>query len=460
MGSGMVSPNRVNASQMNSGRSVGAASRNGNRLQVLMNGIRVGQLTKLPTGAMTFQYDRDWLTMPGSRPISLSLPLGPDLQQGAQVYNFFDNLLPDSDRTRAKIQARFQISSRQPFDLLAAIGGDCVGAIQLYPVDQIPTPIAPIQAEPLSIDAIAAMLSGNEDAPLGMIESTDDFRISIAGAQEKTALLWYQDQWCRPLGATATSHIFKLPIGVLSNNNIDLRDSCENEWLCLEIAKAFGLPTASAKIQRFNAVKVLVVERFDRRWSQDSQTLLRLPQEDFCQALGRSPSLKYQADGGPGIAEIMQILLGSEDASHDREQFFRSQILFWLLAATDGHGKNFSLYLEADSRYRLTPLYDILSTYPLMKSGALPKQKAKMAMALRGKKNYYEWNQIQSRHFSSTAKFIDFSVARAEQVVEEMLGQVETIVAQVEASLPQDFPRHIKTPIFEGMIALATSQRQ
>jgi serine/threonine-protein kinase HipA len=423
-----------------------------------MNGIRVGQLTQLPTGAMTFQYDPEWLTTSGNRPISLSIPLGPDLQQGTQIYNFFDNLLPDSDRTRAKIQAHFQLLSRQPFDLLAAIGADCVGAIQLYPVDQIPSPIHSIRAEPLSVDAIAVMLGGNDNAPLGMIESTDDFRISIAGAQDKTALLWYQKQWCRPIGTTATSHIFKLPIGVLSNNNIDLSESCENEWLCLEIAKAFGLPTASAEIQRFNAVKVLVVERFDRRWSNDGQELLRLPQEDFCQASGRSPSLKYQADGGPSISEIMQTLLGSEEASRDREQFFRSQVLFWLLAATDGHGKNFSLFLEADSRYRLTPLYDILSTYPLMQSGAVPKQKARMAMALRGKKNYYEWNQIQSRHFISTAKFVDFSVTRAEQIVVEMLGQVETIVAQVEASLPQDFPSHIKEPIFEGMITLAKSQ--
>jgi serine/threonine-protein kinase HipA len=95
-----------------------------------------------------------------------------------------------------------------------------------------------------------------------------------------------------------------------------------------------------------------------------------------------------------------------------------------------------------------------------MQNGTLPKQKAKMAMALRGKKNYYEWNQIQSRHFRSTAKFTGFSVPRAEQLVEEMLGQVEAIVAQIDASLPQDFPSHIKDPIFEGMLALAKSQRQ
>jgi serine/threonine-protein kinase HipA len=427
-------------------------------LNVLMNGICVGQLTKLPTGAIAFQYDRQWLAAQGTRPLSLSLPLRQDIYQGENVYNFFDNLLPDSDRTRAKIQARFQIKSSQPFDLLAAIGADCVGAIQLCSADSVPKQTDIIQAKPLSTDEIADILSGDSDAPLGMARSTDEFRISIAGAQEKTALLWYQDRWCLPLGTTPTSHIFKLPIGVLSNNNIDLSDSCENEWLCLEIAKAFGLPAARAEIQLFNNVKALVVERFDRRWSKDGQRLLRLPQEDLCQALGRSPSLKYQSDGGPGIVEIMQILLGSADANGDRERFFRTQILFWLLAATDGHSKNFSLYLEAENHYRLTPLYDIISVYPLMQTNAVPKQKAKMAMAVRGKKNYYYWATIQARHFISTAKLINFSETQAEQILRAMLEQVDAAVAQVATALPQDFPTHISNPIFEGMTALARSQ--
>ncbi len=430
----------------------------GASLNVLMNGILVGLLTKLPTGAMIFHYDRDWLTRSGTRPLSLSLPLRKDPYQGEQVYNFFDNLLPDSDRTRAKIQARFNISSRQPFELLAAIGMDCVGAIQFCPPGNLPIQTNDINAIPLTTDQIAAMLQGDDSSPLGMVQATDDFRISIAGAQEKTALLWHQNQWCRPLGTTPTSHIFKLPIGIISNNNIDLSESCENEWLCLKIAKAFGLPTAEAEIQQFNDVKALVVERFDRRWSSDRKQLLRLPQEDICQALGRSPSLKYQADGGPGIAEIMQILLGSSSANGDRELFFRSQVLFWLLAATDGHGKNFSLHLESENRYRLTPFYDIISAYPLMETVALPRQKAKMAMAVRGKRNYYYWDRIQPRHFIATAKAVDFPSERAEQIVWKMLRQVESIVAQVSATLPQNFPNHVKDPIFEGMIALAQSQ--
>ena len=270
------------------------------------------------------------------------------------------NLLPDNEQIRARIQARFRIATDQPFDLLSAIGNDCVGAIQLCQEEHLPHRIDETTTQILSGEEIANLLKVYRTIPLGMIEAADDFRISIAGAQEKTALLWHQGQWCRPTGATPTSHIFKLPIGFIDHGGIDLRDSCENEWLCLKIAGAFGLPTAEAQIQQFEDVKVLVVKRFDRRWSKDGTWLIRLPQEDMCQALGVSPNLKYQSDGGPGMAEIMQTLLGAKDAEADRETFFRSQVLFWLLAAMDGHAKNFSIFIEPTGSYGLTPLYDVI----------------------------------------------------------------------------------------------------
>jgi serine/threonine-protein kinase HipA len=424
-------------------------------LNVLMNGRLVGYLQKLPNGAMAFQYAQAWLETQGARPISLSLPLKYAAYEGEQVYNFFDNLLPDHEGIRARIQARFKISSRQPFDLLAAIGADCVGAIQLCE-NQSTHPIHVTTAQPLSNSEIARLLRAYQTVPLGMTEEADDFRISIAGAQEKTALLWHQDQWCRPLGTTPTSHIFKLPIGWIATNTIDLRQSCENEWLCLEIAKAFGFSTANAQIQQFEDVKVLVIERFDRRWSSDGRWLMRLPQEDMCQALGVSPSLKYQVDGGPGIAEIMQILLGAQDADVDRETFFRLQILFWLLAAIDGHAKNISIYIEPGGRYRLTPIYDVISAYPLMKSGAIPKQKAKMAMALNGsQRNHYLWHMIQPRHFALTAKAIGFSPKKASQVLTDMLNQTEPIAIQVTERLPAAFPIEISEPILHGMTMLS-----
>jgi serine/threonine-protein kinase HipA len=427
-------------------------------LNVLMNGRLVGLLSKLPNGAMTFHYADEWLATPGARPISLSLPLRSQTHEGKRVYNFFDNLLPDNERIRARIQARFQVSSRQPFDLLAAIGADCVGAIQLCH-EQTLKSVEVTTAQPLSTVEIATLLKGYMTSPLGMTEDADDFRISIAGAQEKTALLWHQEQWCRPMGSTPTSHIFKLPMGLIDRNNIDLSDSCENEWLCLEIAKAFNLPIANTQIQSFNDVKVLVVERFDRRWSKDGRWLMRLPQEDMCQALGVSPSLKYQSDGGPGIAEIMQVLLGAENADADREQFFRSQVLFWLLAAIDGHAKNFSVYLEAGGSYRLTPLYDVISAYPLMQTNAIPWQKAKMAMAFKGTKNYYHWTTIQPRHFISTAKGVGFSPKRAKQILKEMLEQSILVAEQVSNSLPEGFPNHVSEPILQGIKILAKKHR-
>jgi serine/threonine-protein kinase HipA len=423
-------------------------------LTLLMNGRLVGYLHKSSSGALSFQYAREWLEVSGARPVSLSLPLKSTAYEGELVYNFFDNLLPDSERIRARIQTRYEIPSSQPFDLLAAIGADCVGAIQLCS-EQSSESVEIIKAQPISREEIAKLLEGYKAAPLGMIESVDDFRISVAGAQEKTALLWYQGQWCRPRGTTPTSHIFKLPIGFIAHNNIDLSTSCENEWLCLEIAKAFGFETAKAEIQQFEGAKALVLERFDRRWSTNEQWLMRLPQEDMCQALGCSPNLKYQSEGGPGMAEIMQVLLGARNADADRETFFRSQILFWLLAATDGHAKNFSIFIEPGGSYRLTPMYDVISAYPLMQTNALPKQKVKMAMALRGTKNYYLWSMIQPRHFMSTAKAINFSSKRAKQILVEMLEQVGQVVEQVSGKLPPEFPADISEPILQGMVSLA-----
>jgi serine/threonine-protein kinase HipA len=407
-----------------------------------MNGRLVGYLRKLSSGALVFQYATEWLAVPGARPISLSLPLKRAAYEGERVYNFFDNLLPDSEQIRALIQTRFRIASSQPFDLLAAIGLDCVGAIQLCPEQSLSSlvDVKQINAQPLSTQEIAQLLQSYQAAPLGMTEAADDFRISVAGVQEKTALLWHQQQWHRPRGVTPTSHIFKLPIGSIAHNNIDLRSSCENEWLCLEIAKAFGFETAKAKIQQFEHLKVLVVERFDRRWSIDRQWLMRLPQEDMCQSLGISPNLKYQSDGGPGVSDIMKFLLGSKNADVDREIFFRSQILFWLLAAIDGHAKNFSIFIEQEGRYRLTPLYDIMSAYPLMQTQSLPRQKAKMAMALRGtKKNIYNWNMIQSRHLVALAEAVNFSISRAKQLVQGMLEQVDWITQRIEELDSQKF---------------------
>jgi len=419
-------------------------------LNILMNGILIGALEKTKQGSLIFTYDQGWLNTSGARPVSLSLPLISQSFSGDVVYNFFDNLLPDNRQIRARIQTKFRVPTDQPFDLLASIGRDCVGAVQIIE-GKIPDFKKEIHFESLNEQQMASILRNYQTNPLGMTDIDEEFRISIAGAQEKTAFLYHNNNWCRPLKETPTTHIFKLPIGYIPQQQIDLSDSCENEWLCSQIARGFGLPVAHCEILSFEDIKVLSVERFDRKLSSDASWLMRLPQEDMCQALGVSSNLKYQSDGGPGIKNIMGLLLGSSQPTLDRDMFYRSQILFWLLAGIDGHAKNFSIFIEPEGKYRLTPLYDITSAYPLIERKQLEAKKIKMAMALKGKNTHYHWDNMQRRYFLETAKAINYSVEIAENILDEMLEQTDSVIDKVTAELPKGFPGNISQPIFDGL---------
>lgn len=423
----------------------------GNILHVYMNDLLVGVLEKRRNGILSFTYAQTWLQMSGTRPLSLSLPLVKSTYTGQVVYDFFDNLLPDNPFIRARIRSRFQLKHDEPFELLRYIGQDCVGAIQLQEPHAARLVSKTMQFHALKPKNIADLLLNIQTHPLGMSAEEDAFRISIAGAQEKTALLYWKNQWMLPLGTTPTTHIFKLPIGYIQHQHLDLSDSCENEWLCAKIIAAFGLPIANCEIHEFEQVKSLVVERFDRKLSRDKTKVLRLPQEDMCQALGVAPHLKYQADGGPGIKDIMDLLLGSATPMKDRDIFFTAQIIFVLLAAIDGHAKNFSIAMGTHNQFRLTPLYDVISAYPLIANKQLQAKKIKMAMALKGKNNHYLWYSIQRRHFLDTAKISHYPVARAEQKLNEVLDKVDDVIERVATKLPKKFPAKISQPIFAGM---------
>jgi serine/threonine-protein kinase HipA len=417
-----------------------------------MNGEEVGLLTSAATGQLQFSYADSWLHSESGRPISLSLPLGSQPHRGNAVENFFENLLPDSQSIKNRIQARFGAKSNNCFDLLWHVGRDCVGAIQLVPEGWGIGDIRMVAAEPLTTAQIAAILRNYEGAPLGMVED-EDFRISIAGAQEKTALLHRNGQWLRPLGAIPTSHIFKLPIGQIANGRINMDDSVENEWLCHLILKAFSIPVADAEIGVFEDSKALIVRRFDRRWSEDGSWLIRLPQEDMCQALNVPPSLKYENRGGPGISSVMALLLGSDNAVGDRYLFFKTQILFWLLAAIDGHAKNFSIFLLPGGSYRLTPMYDVLSAHHLVENRQIMPQKLKMAMAVKGREKHYTWDRMLPRHWFSTGYGCRFPASQVETILDELLGNIDTVIAQVGTQLPGTFPARVAEPVFNGMLA-------
>lgn len=430
-------------------------------LSVWVNGLLAGEWRIPARGETAFQYDSDWVESEEGRPLSLSLPFSLDRGaiKGRPVECYFDNLLPDTDPIRKRVQDRFHTESRNPFDLLAAIGRDCVGAVQLLPSGEQPNDVQTIDAAPLSeAEVEQALIQTVMPASVAARPADGEFRISIAGAQEKTAFLKHEGKWCRPLGATPTTHIFKLPLGLVGGMQANMRTSVENEWLCAQILRAYGLPVASCEIGQFGSQKVLMVERFDRQLHSSGKYWLRLVQEDFCQATAIPSSMKYESDGGPGLLDIARILRGSVSRDADLECMLKAQILFWMLAATDGHAKNFSIRIHSQGRFQMTPLYDVLSIWPIMGEGPdkISWHNAKLAMSVRGKNKHYLLKDIQRRHFNTMAAQSGVGET-AEPLIEDILAKTPAVITSVQRDLPQGFPQHVLDAILQG---LAKSAKQ
>jgi len=431
----------------------GRRKKNQKSLNVWMNGLLVGTWTVFKTKPQQFQYASQWLSHPLRRVLSLSMPFKPQNlpYEGDTVENFFDNLLPDSDNIRRRIQQKYAVRNNSPFELLAEIGRDCVGAIQLLAEGEQPDGWNIIKTRPLTDLEVQRQLK-IASSNVFLAEESEEFRISIAGAQEKTALLWHENQWCLPLEQTPTTHIMKLPLGRVGNMDADMSTSVENEWLCSRIMDEYDIDTAHCDIATFGETKVLVVERFDRKISQDGSYWLRLPQEDMCQALGKPSTLKYESDGGPGMAEILTLLRGSSVSNQDRRSFFKTQIIFWMLAATDGHAKNFSLFHEVSGTYRMTPIYDVLSTWPIMgkKANQLSPHDAKLAMAFKSKNVHYKLKEIFPRHFYSVAEKLGLG-AQVHKMLVEIVEATPNVIREVKAMLPAAFPEQLASSIFAGV---------
>jgi serine/threonine-protein kinase HipA len=433
------------------------ARRIGNRtLGVWANGQLMGNWHIPRQGPEEFTYSEQWRNSPDVRPISLSLPIDMDGTplKGDKVGFYFDNLLPESGPIRRRLQARFNTASSNAFDLLEAIGRDCVGAIQLLREGEMPDDVFRIQAEPVTKEAIAEHLLAVLSTPIsGQSGNNDDFRISIAGAQEKTAFTWHHGRWCKPRRSTPTTHIFKLPLGLVGDRQVDMSTSIENEWFCAQILRGYGLPVAACDIGQFGSQKALIVERFDRRLHSSGKYWLRLPQEDFCQATGIPASAKYESEGGPGLVKIAQVLQGSERRDEDLATLLRAQLLFWMLAATDGHAKNFSVHLLAGGRYHLTPLYDIISLWPAVGRGRnqFDRKRLRLAMAFRGKNAHYRIDEIRLPHILQTAKRCGLGEAAMKDIVAGVVERTPIVIRSVESKCPKQFPARVIDSITRGL---------
>jgi serine/threonine-protein kinase HipA len=340
----------------------------------------------------------------------------------AVVAAVFDNLLPDNPGVRRRVAESMGAQGTDYFSLLEVIGRDCVGAMQFLPGSSPSNAPPSAEGRPMYDDEIEAMLASLAVAPLG-VDKDEQFRISVPGVQEKTALLHKEGQWLKPVGTTLTTHILKPQLRQIPTafGPIDMADSVDNKHYCLKLLEAFGLEVAKTEIATFGQRRVLVVERFDRRWRGTDQ-VLRVPQEDCCQAMGSPSPQKYENIGGPGIVDILKLLQRADESRKDQADFFKSQIIFWLIGATDGHGKNFSIVLKPEGRYSLAPFYDVLSAQPAFDKRQIPNNKYKLAVAV-GSDRHYRILEVVGRHFVQSGKAASLGPAVIRQAISEIFDR-------------------------------------
>ena len=416
---------------------------------------RVGTLIKATDGGVAFSYDPGWLASDVAFPVASVLPLTQADWKGDPVIAAFDNLLPDAEgELRERIAARVGAEGKDVFSLLSALGRDCVGALQFLPLEEEPAALD-MEYREISEAEMVADLKNLAAAPLALGDD-EDFRISIAGAQEKTAYLRVGDHWAKPRGITPTSHIFKTPMGILPGlDKIDMSDSVENELFCMTLAHEVGLPVAKVQKIALPGLVTLAVERFDRVW--EGETLRRLPQEDICQSLGFPSARKYQKSGGPGIGEIMELLRESDEPIQDRETFFRTQIFYFLIGASDGHAKNFSLQLGRRGRFRLAPLYDILSVAPVVHAGRLQRKRYRLAMSIDG---HYGIDEIVPRHFEAEGKASGLPRNRALELLAEMADRLGPALGRTTLGMADQVPAAVSEPIVADSLQRAEQVRK
>lgn len=467
---------------------VGAAVRGGrvrvvarpDTLGLWMNGVAVGTWSRTRSGSHRLQYAAEWLASPLGRPLSLSLPLAsawaPAGLTGDTVRAWFENLLPENAASRARLAAAHGVDPLDAMAMLGALGRDCVGAIQLLPPGEVPA-LPAITGRPLDEPALAGVLRRARASTIGLPapppDDPEELRLSAAGMVDKTALLRHAGQWWVPHGATPSTHLLKLPLGQIgptgtAGGQRDFGTSVWNEWACLAWLREVGLDAAEADVvtatDDVGMETALAVTRFDRRWmpgttSTPDGAWLRLPQEDGCQAFGLPPTAKYEKGGGPGIDRWCALLMASRAPIADVRTFVLAQLAYWLLAAIDGHAKNFSLRLEARGGFRLAPLYDVVSAWPaILPADARPwsTHTIEQAMAFRtgNARPHAVWAEIQRYHVLRVAE--RYGGRALVDACEALVARADDAMRAVAAAAPSGMPPMVLERITTGVARAVT----
>jgi serine/threonine-protein kinase HipA len=397
---------------------------------------------------LSFTYEEAWRRRDDVVPLSLSMPLAAATHGHRPTEAYLSGLLPDNDRVLEAWGREFHVSPENAFALLAHVGEDCAGAVQFAAPERVP---ALIEERPPEIawqtaEEIGAHLRRLREDPSAWSEARDAGRFSLAGAQRKTARYFDSRRWGVPAGRTPTTHILKPPIPGFDGH-------VENEHFCLRLARELGLAAAASEVRRFAGEAAIVVTRYDRvrmvdvsarigsqrrpgaaelRKRARTQPVIRVHQEDMCQALGVHPRSKYQNEEGPSPKDIVKLLRehsGNPDA--DAMAFVDALIFNWLIVGTDAHAKNYSLLHQQGGRPRLAPLYDLASILPYPEADR-DAGRLKLAMKVGSE---YRVRNIRRRNWGELADDLgldaDATIARAS----EMAAQIKPAAAAVRDEL-------------------------
>ena len=397
-------------------------------LDVYFYGKKIGTLTE-KNSRLSFKYNED-----ADTPLSVNLPLQKEAFNDKLTRSFFNNLLPE-EGIREAVARYKQVSSNNPFALLKEIGGECAGAVELYP-QGAKREDEPSGLTPISEEKIAELLKNQAQIPLLVGE---EIRLSLAGAQQKIALAILpenSDNYYLPQGSYISTHIIK-------PQNPYFEDIIYNEYFCMSLAKLIGLPTATSFIKNFAGEFGYVVKRFDRETdSTMASGLKRIHQEDFCQALCM-PDKKYQKEGGPSIKQCYKFIAAADfNRKADALMIFLKTIVFnFIIGNSDAHGKNFS-FLHRGGKYELSPLYDLVSTqvYTVLSPN--------LAMSVGGE---YNPNLIHRSHFIAMAKDLEIKPTMVEKIIDEMSAKITAALPELDKQFAGN---GIKTEIVAQIKAL------
>ncbi len=362
------------------------------KLSVYFGNEKAGSLESTDNRGVIFVYAESYLQNKNAVPLSASLPLQSAEFSQKQCMPFFSGLLPEED-SRKKIADYLHVSETSTLKLLEALGGECAGLISILPEEMESSQKTSYcfnseNYEPLEDSRLNDFIEKMNTRPL--MKSDEKLRLSLAGAQEKLALANLDGKWYLPLNGAPSTHILK------PTRSGSLSSLAQNEYICMKLAKNFGLPVPEVDLLNIAGRNVFVVERYDRIKKNDF--IQRLHQEDFCQALGIMSTSKYQNDGGPGIADIFNMIKKNCSVpALETQKFLRCVIFNYLIGNCDSHGKNYSL-LYNNRRVELAPLYDAVSTI------IYPGLTDKLSMKI-GK--HYEIQKVKNEDFSLLAESLD-----------------------------------------------------